>query len=104
MTYLFTYHGGGGMDGTEAEMAEIMARWGAWFGSLGAAVKDAGNPGGASKIVAAGGSVTDGGPTSPTGYSLINADSLDAAVAIAGGCPVLEAGGMVQVTEIIDAM
>ncbi|MEI7743885.1 MAG: hypothetical protein WCK58_09070 [Chloroflexota bacterium] len=103
MTYLFTYHGGGSMDVGEAELAEIMAQWNVWFGSLGDAVVDAGNPGGATKVVSADG-VTDGGPTSPTGYSLVTAASLDAAVAIAKGCPALPAGGMVEVTEIIPAM
>jgi hypothetical protein len=102
-TYLFSYHGGSGMVSDE-ERERVMAAWGAWLGSLGTAVVDPGNPGGATRVVAADGSVTDGGPASPTGYSLITAGSLDDAVAAAKGCPVLVAGGMVEVTEIIAAM
>jgi hypothetical protein len=102
-TYLFSYHGGAGMVSGE-ERDRAMAAWGAWFGRLGAAVVDPGNPGGATRIVAADGSVTDGGPASPTGYSLVTAGSLDEAVAAAKGCPVLADGGMVEVTEIIPAM
>ena len=41
--YVFAYHGGS-MPETEEERAEVMATWGAWFESMGAAVVDAGNP------------------------------------------------------------
>ena len=40
----------------------------------------------------------------PSGYSIIKADSLDAAVAIAKGCPVLHAGATIQVAETFAAM
>ena len=36
-----------------------------------------------------------------TGYTLIEADSLDAAAGLAGGCPVLKHGGTVEVGETI---
>ncbi len=39
--YLFTYHGGR-MPETEEEGAAVIARWGAWMGSLGAALVDQG--------------------------------------------------------------
>ena len=40
----------------------MMAQWGAWFGQLGAAIVDAGNPVGQSSTVHSDGSVTgDGG-------------------------------------------
>ena len=48
--YVFAYHGGGMADTPEAQ-AEAMAAWGAWFGELGAAVLDGGNPAGQSKTV-----------------------------------------------------
>ena len=101
--YLFTYHGGSGM-ATGEERDRVMAAWGAWLGGLGDAVADAGNPGGATRVVASDGAVSDGGSASPTGYSLISAASLEAAVDAARGCPVLAAGGMVEVTEILDMM
>jgi hypothetical protein len=47
--------------------------------------------------------VTNGGGGNPlSGYSLIEADSLDAAVQFAKGCPVLADGGSVEVAEAID--
>jgi hypothetical protein len=100
--YVLAYHGGG-MSNTEAEQAAAMAAWGAWFGSLGDAVVDGGNPTGASRTVTADGSASDGGGSNPlTGYSLISATDLDAAVSLAKGCPILSSGGSVEVAEAID--
>ena len=44
--YLLAYHGGQ-MAQDEAEQAKVMAAWGEWFTSLGAAVVDGGAPVGA---------------------------------------------------------
>ena len=41
--YVLAYTGGG-MAQTEAEREAAMAAWGAWFGTLGPAIVDAGNP------------------------------------------------------------
>lgn len=87
---------GGAMAETEAEQEAAMQAWGAWFGSLGAAVLDGGNPFGASAAVG-GGEAASG----LTGYSILEADSLAAATDLAGGCPVLGSGGSVDVYEAI---
>jgi len=42
-----------------------------------------------------------GGSRGLTGYSIVSADSLDSAVELAKGCPVLEIGGAVDVYEAI---
>jgi len=100
--YVLAYHGGG-MAATEAEQAATMDKWIAWFGTLGAAVVDGGNPISAAKTLKSDGSVSDGGGANPvTGYSLVTATDLDSAVALAKGCPILEAGGSVEVAEAID--
>jgi len=99
--YVLAYHGGG-MAESEAEQAKVMEAWGAWFGSLGASVVDGGNPTSMAKTVATSG-VTDGGGANPiTGYSLINADSLDDAVSKAQGCPIIASGGSVEVAETVE--
>jgi hypothetical protein len=98
--YLFAYKGGG-MAATDAEREAAMAEWGAWFGELGPAIIDGGNPIAASKVVSSGGTADGGGNGSVTGYTLIEADSLDAAAALATGCPVLRHGGTVEVGETI---
>lgn len=99
--YLFAYSGGNGVAADEATRNAQMAKWGQWFGQLGSAVVDGGAPTGAAKTVGTGGWASDGGSRGLTGYSIISADSLDSAVELAKGCPVLETGGAVDVYEAI---
>jgi hypothetical protein len=99
--YVFAYSGGNGMAADQVERDAQFAKWGQWFGELGPAVVDGGAPTGPAKTVTTGGSVTDGGSRGLTGYSIITADSLDAAVGLAKGCPILENGGSVDVYEAL---
>ena len=99
--YLFVYHGGSNPE-TEAEQAEVMDAWGNWLGSMGAAVIDGGNPVGQSNTVHGDGAVKTGGENLASGYSLIEASGLDDALTKAKGCPVLTAGGTVEVAEAFD--
>jgi hypothetical protein len=96
--YVLAYRGGA-MAETEAAQQAAMAAWGPWFGSLGPAIVDGGNPFGPSATVAADGSVRDGGSSTLTGYSILAADDLGAAAEMAKGCPVLTDGGTVEVYE-----
>ena len=100
--YLFIYHGGDHPE-TEEETAKVLDDWGQWLGSMGAAVIDGGNPVGDSRTINSDGSVTDnGGPNPVTGYSIVEASDLDDAIAKARGCPLLAAGGQVELAEAID--
>jgi len=100
--YLFVYHGGK-QPGSKQEQAKVMAAWGQWFGSMGSAVVDGGNPVGKSSTVQSGGSVVSNGGANPaSGYSLIEAPSLNEALTKAKGCPILAAGGTVEVAEAMD--
>src|SRR5947208_15716006 len=90
---------GGGRGETDEEREAAMQAWGAWFGGLGHAVVDAGNPFSASKAVGG-----NGGTSDLTGYSILSADSLDGASKLAEGCPVLTSGGSVEVYEILPVM
>ena len=99
--YMFAYSGGNGVSADNAERDAQMAKWGQWFGQLGSAIVDGGAPTGTAKTVGSGGSVSDGGSRGLTGYSIVSAESLDAAVELAKGCPVLEVGGAVDVYEAI---
>jgi hypothetical protein len=73
-----------------------------WFAGLGASVLDGGNPFGASRAIAPDGTVRGGGGAALTGYSIVDADGLDDAVAKTRGCPVLSSGGTVDVYETVD--
>lgn len=102
--YLLAYHGGSMPETPEAQAATMKA-WETWMGGLGAAIVDGGNPVGAARVVSAGGAVSEGGGANPvSGYSVLQADSLDAAVKMAQGCPVLAGGGSVEVCETFNAM
>ena len=94
--FVLAYRGGSMAETPEAQ-EQAMAAWGAWFGSLGAAVVDGGAPFGESAAVG-GGAVT----SSLTGYSILDAADLKAALKLAEGCPVLANGGSVDVYEAID--
>jgi hypothetical protein len=94
--YVLVYQGGA-MAETEAAQQAAMAAWGQWFGSLGAAVVDGGAPFGPSAAVGGGAA-----RTALTGYSILDADDLDAAVKLAAGCPIIADGGSVDVYETID--
>jgi YCII-related domain len=95
--YLFAYRGGS-MAETDEERQAVMQAWGEWFGRLGEAVVDPGNPFAGSTSVGNGGAAA----SQLSGYSVIEADGLDAAGALAGDCPVLSAGGSVDVYETIE--
>ena len=65
-----------------------MQAWTDWFGTLGDKLVDGGNPVSNAKTTRrADRSATYIDP--PSGYSIIKADSLDEAVELAKGCPVL---------------
>ena len=102
--YLLLYTGGSAGT-TPAEREKVLQQWGGWFGKLGDKVVDAGNPFGHAKSIA-NGSAHDGTVQNPaaTGYSILKADTLDAAAELAKGCPVLSSGGKITVYEITPAM
>lgn len=100
--YLFVYHGGKKPE-SEKEVTKVMNAWGQWFGSMGSALVDGGNPVGVSSTVKSDGSVANNGGANPaSGYSLIEAPDLLAALAKAKACPILSAGGSVEVAEALD--
>jgi hypothetical protein len=100
--YLFVYHGGKHPSNPE-EVKSVMDAWGAWFGSMGAAVIDGGNPVGPSSTVKPDGSLVTGGGANPaSGYSLIEAASLADAHKKAKGCPLLKAGGSIEIAQAMD--
>jgi len=98
--FLFAYRGGAGMAQTPAERDKSMAAWGAWFGTLGAAIVDPGAPFGASTSVEKKG--TGAAASALGGYSVVTADSLDAAAKLATGCPIVGEGGSVDVYDCIE--
>jgi hypothetical protein len=97
---------GGSMPESPAEQEAVMQAWSAWFGKIGSNLVDGGNPfTPKAKSISSNGTVSDG-PVGElaSGYSIIKADSLDAAVAIARECPVTQGGAKITVYETFPVM
>lgn len=90
-TYLFTFRA----PIEYAPSADTFEAWAAWQLRLGVRLKDRGNPAFASAVLGRGAADTTLG-----GYSLIRADSLTEAVALARDCPIVRDGGGVEVAEV----
>jgi hypothetical protein len=98
--FVLVYKGGQMGETPEAQKAAMEA-WMNWFGALGQSVIDAGSPFGPSTSIAADGSISEGGKSSLSGYSIVTADSISEATDKAKGCPVLVSGGSVEVYEAL---
>ena len=102
--YLLSYHGGD-QPKDQAEGERVTKSWVDWLGGLGKSLVTAGNPTTVAKTIAPSGKVSDGGGTNPvTGWSVIEAKSMDDAVKLAKGCPQLKANGSIEVSEIMVLM
>jgi hypothetical protein len=96
--YLLVYYGGS-MESDPRKAQAAMAAWMKWFQDMGKAVVDAGNPTKPGKTVSsAGAKDVPGDPI--TGYSIIQAANLDAAVALAKKSPQITAGGKITVYSV----
>jgi hypothetical protein len=78
--------------------AETAAEWQAWFGGMGSALVDVGN---AVTDYASLGEVGGSG-SRMVGYSVVSAEDIDAAVALAKNCPALRVGGGVEVGPVME--
>jgi hypothetical protein len=98
--FMFAYHGGKKPESPEAG-AEMMARWHAWIEDIGDAMVNPGTPLGMSKTVSTDGVSNDGGSNPLAGFSVVKADSMEAALELAKGCPFLEMG-TIEVAEMME--
>ena len=97
--FLFVYHGGNQPE-SQAEIDDVMARWGAWMQTNGPSLKDPGNPVGVSKTVTSDGVTDNGGANPAGGYTIVTAEDMDAALEMAKTNPMVADGGSVEVAEI----
>ena len=97
--YLLVYYGGK-MAATPKEVEKSNMDWMNWFKSMGKSMVDMGAPTMPGKMV--GGKPMTGDPV--TGYSVIMADSMDAAMKMAKGAPGMNDGLMIAVYPMMDMM
>jgi len=72
-----------------------------WLSSLGDSVVSPANPLKNTSTVNSDGTISTGGTTTMSGYTIIEADSMDAALSNAKSCPFLDIGGSLEVSELM---
>ncbi len=98
--YCITYLGGDKPSSPE-EGKQQMSKYMDWLSSLGNSAISPANPLKDTSTVNSDGSVTSGSKTSMSGFTIIEADFMEAALSIAKSCPFLEIGGSLEVSELI---
>lgn len=93
--YLFSYR----VPSDYAPGAESAAEWQAWFGGMGSALVDIGH---AVTDYASLGEVGGSG-SRMIGYSVVSAEDIKSAAALAKDCPALRVGGGVEVGPVMEA-
>jgi hypothetical protein len=100
--YLLVFYGGK-ME-TDPKMAEkTLAKWNQWYAVMGKAVVDGGAPTAPGKIISESG-VKSVGARPVTGYTVLQAENMDAVITMAKGCPIIPDGGQVAVYPMLAMM
>ena len=87
---------------TPEEKQSHMDKYHQWIVNLGEKALSPMNPLKNVSVVSSQGDVSSGGETGMTGFTIISADSIDEALAVAQACPFLEVGGRLEVAEMIE--
>jgi hypothetical protein len=98
--YVITYLGGNPPSSPE-EGKKNFANYQQWLSALGDAAVSPANPLKDTHTIHPDGAVSAGSKTGMSGFTVVEAESLDAALAIARACPFLEVGGTLEVSELM---
>ena len=98
--FMITYLGGDKPSSPE-EGEQHMAKYRAWLSSLGDKAVSPANPLKDMHTINPDRTVTAGSTTSMSGFTVIEAESIEAALSVAKACPFLEIGGSLEVSELI---
>ena len=97
--YIIVYLGGNQPSSPE-EGKRNFAKYMEWLSSLGNSAVSPANPLKDTVTVNPDGTLSSGGKTRMSGYTIIEAESMDAALSVAKSCPFLEIGGSLEVSEM----
>jgi hypothetical protein len=101
--YVFFYHGAPDTLGQAAAHQQWIEQWQCWFASIGDALIDGGSSVGMPAMVYSDGHVSIKAGSNPaSGYSLIEAENEQQAIAFAKTCPILSVGGSVELAPAND--
>jgi hypothetical protein len=98
--YIITYLGGDQPSSPE-EGQQHFAKYKDWLASLGDSAVSPANPLRNTNTVNSDGTITTGSTTSMSGYTIVEAESMEAALQMAKACPFLDIGGSLEVSELM---
>jgi hypothetical protein len=93
---------GGNQPSSPEESKQHYSKYMEWLSSLGDKAISPANPLKGTHTVNSDRTVTDGGATTMSGYTIIEADSIEDALNIAKACPFLDIGGSLEVSELVN--
>ena len=92
---------GGDQPSSPEEGKQHFAKYMEWLNSLGDSAVSPANPLKDTNTINSDGAVTNGGTSTMSGFTIIEVDSMDEALSIAGKCPFLDVGGSLEVSELM---
>jgi len=98
--FVFVYLGGNQPSSPE-EAKKHFSKYMEWMSSLGDSVVSPAIPLKDTTTVRPDGTVREGGSSAMSGFTIIKADSMEAALSIAQACPFLDIGGSLEVSELM---
>jgi len=99
--YVIVYLGGNQPSSPE-EGKQHFSKYMEWLSSLGDAAVSPANPLKNTTTINPDGTVTNGGSTTMSGYTVVETDSMEAALSMAKACPFLDIGGSLEVSELVE--
>ena len=97
--YVLAYFGGDQPSSPEQGRAHF-EKYQAWLAGLGDAVVSPMNPFRTSNTIKADGSVSEGSATAMSGYTVLQANAMQDALAMVRDCPFLELNGTLELSEL----
>jgi len=98
--YIITYLGGD-QPSTAEEGQQHFAKYQEWLSSLGDSVVSPMNPFKITSTIKPDGTIISASTTAMSGYTIIEADSMEMALTMAKACPFLDIGGSLEVSELM---
>ena len=100
-TFIIVYFGGD-QPASPEEGKQHQQKYITWLGSLGERAISPANPIKDTRTINPAGQVTHENSSTMSGYTIIEADSIERAVSVGKSCPFLEIGGSLEVSELIN--
>ena len=97
--FIISYFGGDHPETDEQKQAHF-AKYQAWLAELGNAVIEPMVPFKSTSVISPNGDISKGSTVSLMGHTVIQAENMEAALALAKSCPFLDINGTLEVSEV----